>query len=481
MKRICACLILLLQLASCSTVSDINNEDIENTNATEISESSVVEDNDSHLPERDLEGYNFRVIKQEADKIQWSLNTFYVEEENGELINDAIYQRNLAAMQKYNFEISEINYEDDPITEVNKSIMAGDDVCDIALITLSNVSNTMTGNFMNVLDLPYVEVQKPYWDQNLLRDLTIQNCLYMLNGDILVTDNDSMMMTMYNRPLADDYGIENLYEAVNEGRWTYDLMYDCMKMVTADLDGDGVHDLDDRYGLLYVDNSAAEPYFASADIRLYKLEDGLPVYTADDERAYTLFEVINRILSDKSMAIDWGENAIDPVTIANMIQNKQVLFQNMVLSFVRRNYRDIENDFGLLPLPKLEETQMNYYTMVNLATPYIFVPITVSQPDKTGFILEALASVSNDITSTYYEACMASKYTRDEESYEMIELASENIIYDTGFIFNWGNLGTSIRISIKQSGGSYASLLASLESMSNTAMNNFINLLNSPQ
>ena len=29
----------------------------------------------------------------------------------------------------------------------------------------------------------------------------------MLNGDILVTDNDSMMMTMYNRPLAEDFGI----------------------------------------------------------------------------------------------------------------------------------------------------------------------------------------------------------------------------------------------------------------------------------
>ena len=46
----------------------------------------------------------------------------------------------------------------------------------------------------------------------------------MLNGDILVTDNDSMMMTMYNRPLAEDFGIENLYDAVREGRWTYDLM-----------------------------------------------------------------------------------------------------------------------------------------------------------------------------------------------------------------------------------------------------------------
>ena len=149
----------------------------------------------------------------------------------------------------------------------------------------------------------------------------------------------------------------------------------------------------------------------------------------------------------------------------------------MVLSFVRRNYRDIENDFGLLPLPKLNEEQDAYYTMINLSTPYIFVPVTVSSLDKVGFILEALASLSGDITSTYYKVCMSSKYTRDEESYEMIELASENIIYDTGFIFNWGNLGKMIRTNIKSSSGNYASLLASLESASQTEMAKFIETL----
>ena len=77
-----------------------------------------------------------------------------------------------------------------------------------------------------------------------------------------------------------------------------------------------------------------------------------------------------------------------------MIGNKQVLFQNMVLSLVRRNYRDIELDFGLLPLPKYDEKQENYSTNVNLATPYIFVPVSVKEPDKVGFALEALAEAS---------------------------------------------------------------------------------------
>ena len=400
LKRIFIAVLIGIELVSCGSTD--GTSDPVTADTTDSAAESTTEQVTSDLPDTDLGGYGLRIIKQNPDYIAWSLNTFYVEEENGELLNDTIYQRNLEAMQKYNFTMSETNNDVDPLNTVNQSIMAGDDVYDVALFRLSNTQYTMTGNYMNLYELPYLDTTKPYWDQNLTRDLTIQNNLYMLNGDILVTDNDSMMMTMYNRPLAEDFGIENLYDAVREGRWTYDLMYDCMKQVASDLNNDGVYNTDDRYGLMYVDNSAAEPYFASANIHLYTLEDGLPVYSADDERAYTLFDTMNRMLSDKSLSIDWGEQSIEPTKIADMIQNKQILFQNMVLSFVRRNYRDIENDFGLLPLPKLNEEQDAYYTMINLSTPYIFVPVTVSSPDKVGFILEALASLSGDITSTYY-------------------------------------------------------------------------------
>ena len=58
----------------------------------------------SNLPDKyDLGGYEFRVLKQVQDKIAWSLQTFGVSEENGEVLNDAIYARNQTTMEKYNF------------------------------------------------------------------------------------------------------------------------------------------------------------------------------------------------------------------------------------------------------------------------------------------------------------------------------------------------------------------------------------------
>ena len=126
---------------------------------------------------------------------------------------------------------------------------------------------------------------------------------------------------------------------------------------------------------------------------------------------------------------------------------------------MRRNLRDLNIDFGVLPMPKLDEDQDGYYNMMNEAMTHIVVPSTITNPDKVGFILEALAANSGDITEAYYETCIESKYARDEESIEMLEIASDNIVFDLGFIYNWGNLALDIRTEIVKA-SPYASLVA---------------------
>jgi hypothetical protein len=249
-----------------------------------------------------------------------------------------------------------------------------------------------------------------------------------------------------------------------------------MKLVAADLNADGMEDVNDRYGLLYVDNNAAAPYFASAGTYLFRFEDSKPVFKGNNERAVSIFETMQNIFSTAFSAYDWAAMpSSDTVKLMNaMIDDNRVLFQNMVLSLVRRHFREIENDFGLIPLPKLDESQETYNTMIALSTPYIFIPATVSEPEKTGFVLEALAFASEYITETYYSVCMESKYTRDEESYEMIELAQQNIIYDPGFVYDWGGLGSNIRTAVMGSSQNYASLLASFESAATTAAEKFV-------
>jgi len=400
-----------------------------------------------------------------------------VEEENGDILNDSIYKRNLAAMEKYNFTMEETITSSDPSSTVSKNVMAGEDVCDIALLRLSEAIKIDHSILYNLMELPNLDLNKLYWDHNIVRDIEINGYLPYITGDILVSDDDSTMVNIYNRPLADDYGIENLYDVVHEGTWTVDKMLTCMRVVIDDLDGNGIQDEHDRYGLIFVGNSAASSYFGAFDVYLFEKDTatGTPVFTGNSERAHTAFEKMNSILSDNTLSFQSEritENAA--VRVANMLGNKQVLFLTMVLSIVRRNYRDVELNFGILPIPKFEEYQPEYGTIVNLMTPFISVPATVASPDTVGFILEALAAESTNITEAYYTVNMESKYTRDKESFDMIELARQNITYDLGFVYAWGGLSKQITNTIMSTNGNYASLLASLETKANTEMEMFL-------
>lgn len=443
--------------------SSIENPVIESTTADTTEESS--------LPDTyDLENYEFRVIRQTPSQIAWSLNEFAPEIQTGEVLNDAFWERNQKAMEKYNFSITVT--DDDQMTKnvVRKSVLAGDDEYDIALIRIDEEKNSYDGTYLNLLELPNLDLEKSWWDGSLVRDMTINGQLTFITGDIIVCENDSMYMTMYNSALGADFNIGNLYETVREGKWTTDKMYSCMKLVNADLDNNNIMDEKDRYGLLYADNAAALPYFAAADTYLFTGSGNEISYNANSERAYKVYETMQNMLSDKTMSYNWSELKTDiSVKIASMIENKQVLFQTMVLSFVRRNFRDIKSDFGLLPMPKLDEAQESYATCIGIATPYIFVPSTVSEPDKVGFILEALAYESKNITETYYTVAMQSKYTRDPESYEMIELAQKNIVFDLGFIFDFGGLTTKIKKGLMD-GTPYASLIDSNETAAKEAI-----------
>ena len=125
-------------------------------------------------------------------------------------------------------------------------------------------------------------------------------------------------------------------------------------------------------------------------------------------------------------------------------------------------------------MPKLDESQENYYTTIWKSFQAIAVPSTCSNLEEVGFILEALAAGSDKLNNAYYNICLESKYTRDPESFEMIELARQNVLYDIGFIYDWGKLYSSMTTAAAANDGTMSSLIASLSPTAKTAADDFI-------
>ena len=114
-----------------------------------------------------------------------------------------------------------------------------------------------------------------------------------------------------------------------------------------------------------------------------------------------------------------------------MFANHQSLFLDSTF-FVIGKIRGMEADFGIIPYPKLDEAQKQYVSRVEYYFPTI-VPINSDSLEITGVMLEALQSESaKTVRPAYYDIALKTKYTRDDESAQMLDLIFSTRVVDMG-------------------------------------------------
>ena len=139
-------------------------------------------------------------------------------------------------------------------------------------------------------------------------------------------------------------------------------------------------------------------------------------------------------------------------------------------------YRDSEVDFGIIPAPKFEESQEKYYNTHSPGncTAYA-VPVTATDLERTGAVLEAMAQLSKyTLTPAYYDISLQGKFLRDEESAAMIDIILANRNFDLGMIFDWGGTLTIFYDMYNAKTNDFSSRYAGIESKAEAAIADFI-------
>lgn len=106
------------------------------------------------------------------------------------------------------------------------------------------------------------------------------------------------------------------------------------------------------------------------------------------------------------------------------------------------NMRASDADFGILPIPKYEEAQDKYYSMVSryiTGLPSIPITLTGEKLDEVGLVLEALSAESYyTLIPEYIETSLKTKNSRDAESADMLDIIINNRVFDPMHIYNFG-------------------------------------------
>ena len=441
---------LAATLAACDE-TDITAE----TETARITEALTAEETvtriPTDLPDYDWNGYNFKILTKGEAGSEWDISVardIAAEEETGEVFNDAIFYRNRNLDERYNFTIEHLKYplggENDPILS---AVLAGDDYFDAAsLAQYHAVGLAKEGLFVNLLTMKHLDLEKPWWDQGLIKNATLSEKLFFISGDSVLINRDSTTVMLFNKGLIEDYGLENPYELVRNNKWTVPKFSEMAAAAAADLNGDHKMDYEiDRYGYI---SSMSSGLSTGAGLRYSEIDaEGQPVLTFAGDRNYRIIAALHDIYySDYTWLTGGGYSllGVSPSTSEpeEMFAAGRGLFFSALIRSVE-NLRGAEVNFGIIPVPKFDEDQKEWgHSSSGFFGDFLCVPNLGDKYtlERTGFVLEALTLESHYTTiPAWYDVQLTTKFARDAESKEMLDIVFSSIVWDPYTIYGWGD------------------------------------------
>jgi hypothetical protein len=243
---------------------------------------------------------------------------------------------------------------------------------------------------------------------------------------------------LFNQKLATDYHVENLYDAVDEGRWTLDYMYEITKDFYTDTNGDGARDEGDVYGLVTDLNTSLESYLPGCDQKILSFtDDGLKIMLGD-EKALEIYEKVRKIFNESSgvFSIFHGSKGYVYDDKYRLFKNDSGLLMPVRMYALGTDLSDMTFDYGIIPFPKYDEAQKEYLTSCQDSFSTLCVPNNAENLEMIGALIEAMSCESrNSVMPAFFESALQHRYSRDSRSAHMLDVIMDGRTYDLASLF----------------------------------------------
>lgn len=421
----------------------------------------------SSLGDRDFGGKSFRVLSR--NEVNWpqAIPEMGSGEETGEVLSDALYNRNRIVEEKFKMKF-ETEYYDNAESSLRSSILANDDIADIAFVSLSSGASLQKEDLLcDLTQSSAFNFDAEYWDQNAVRELSICKKLYLMCGDLTPMTGQGTWAIFFSKDLVDKNNLEDPYALVDSDNWTYEKLYQMSSAVSNDLNGDSVMDEHDQYGLLTQYGDVQMFIQAFGENYTKNDKDGIPqLAIGGSARSFDVMETISKLFSDESTLVSdrfggkYSEYHTVSVQTPCFNEGRALFYVSGILRLF--SLRDVDLDFGLLPIPKYDGDQTSYHHTVK---PTWGSCVCIPKPaafEDAAFILEALAAASHDtVKPAYFSTTLGTKLMRDERSYDMLDVILSTRSYDAMTLYNWGGLIASLNSAISENTGDLASTIES--------------------
>ena len=371
---------------------------------------------------------------------------YFVEEQTGDLIADSVFLRNALVEERLGVEIEWVathgqwEYQEQFVTNVATDIQSGGEYDAFSTYSLTMATIAMRGFARDLMELEHFEFEQPWWASSLIELSTVNGCLYFCGGDISVSMLREMNCTIFNKTIAEELKLGNLYELVDNGVWTIDKMAELASTAYIDLNGNSTQDMNDQYGIGLLANWCFDPFYAAAGLLTVEKDENDALIISPDfssERTQLLVEKLVSVFHHTDYTAfpkkypEWTNRPFAEGRVLFIIDSNSVTSLG--------DFADSTVVYGILPVPKLEEEQEGYHTLVQLAHSMYSISSATNDADANmaSAVLEYLAAESyKSVTPAAFETTMKLKHASGNDDARMYDLLRETVFFDFGHIYS---------------------------------------------
>ncbi|MBQ8577480.1 MAG: extracellular solute-binding protein [Clostridia bacterium] len=445
-------LFLVAAMTACAGNTDAGDPSVTNAPGGASDTTAAVTEDPYKLPEADFGGAEVKFLVTEENWGYWHIDEA---ESTGDVLSDAVYKRNRAVEEALGVVIVEQSehYSTSYTTAAN-AILAGEDAFDAMTLFSSQIMTAATEQqLLDVSGLDGLELDRVWWNKNAIDDMAIGDKRFMLIGDLHLMFYESYYAMMFNQDLIAKYDLEDPYQLVSDGKWTYDKLYEMAQTASEDLNGDSaMTPVSDAYGICAHQNSGQSMVLAMGGSLLSRDADGVPVWAGLNENFVDVYGKVAALYGDSSVVMTNGTKGAKDVVTSIGAYN-QVFLDGRSLFLIEvvgtlSQLRDMDSNFGIIVMPKNNEAD-EYISPVYHNALGVCLPVTNADAEMTATVLEAMAIKSHEIVRpVYYETVLGSKLTRDEASVTSLDIVFDSGRFEPAYVYNWGDISGTMYVSI---------------------------------
>jgi len=367
---------------------------------------------------------------------------FYVEDTNGEMVNDAIYQRNANVESKMGVTLDWVDIKGQYNNNVGKAYSdhvgnmyeSGDRTYDLMSAHSRTIALTaMNGYCADLMDLEYLDFSMPWWPTVMKDTATIGDSMYFVTGDVSINSIHHMYAIFYNKDVLERY--PDLVEPatqVQNNNWTIETLHLMTKDMYQDLDGSNTANELDFYGFTTLSWHLDAIYYGAGLRQAEKDEEKL-LKISDDYYSTKAIDLCDRM----GEWIKQGDVYVNSSNYANTFISGNALMVMARHKDVAERIVDAGFSYGIVPIPKYNSEQENHITCVGNPVSFYSIYTLSKDLNRAAAVLECWASEAYRLTTpALFETTMKLRYSETSVESEMYDLIRAGIIFDFGRLFN---------------------------------------------